>query len=335
MTRRNQRRNSHPGRVTRSDRGASLIMVSMLLVPLMIVVAMVLDIGAKRQREASAQNAVDAAALAATYSIRNVKPGDLGVATRVAHQKVEASFRLEAGAWDSCTDSKALAQIAPGQAGTCVSFAQKTLPDGSTVWIARVVLPPTEFPTLFASIFGRNKIEVASAGGADGGATVAPTTVGSTTTTTVTPEEACKRALDELAWGPASDAATKAFADWITANPGLNPVAVWWNGTDAATSPPPSSGIPTYTQPDSCIGVGIGDASNWPDKYTNTYAWAWFDECRGYWWTKTGGDWSLLAGPVCEFPGVVDPIQPTVPGGSTTSTPIPIQTTTTRPITLG
>lgn len=329
------RRNQLPNRASRTDRGASMIMVSLLLVPLMIVVAMVLDIGAKRQREAAAQNAVDAAALAATYSIRNIKPGDLAVATRVAHEKVEASFRLADGAWDSCRDAQALAQVASGQAGTCVSFDQRTLADGSTVWIARVVLPPTEFPTLFASIFGRNKIEVASAGGADGGASVAPTTVGTTTTTVISPVDECNAALDSLAWDSASVAAAKAFADWISANPGLDPVAVWWNGDDAATSPPPADGIPTYTQPDSCIGLGIGDASAWPERYTGTYGWAWHSECSGYWWTKVGGDWSLLSGPVCAFPGIAGPIMPPEPGGTTTSTSIPIETTTTRPITLG
>ncbi|MCB1027753.1 MAG: hypothetical protein KDB24_08330, partial [Microthrixaceae bacterium] len=61
---------SAPGTPRRAtDRGATLPVVAAMVVPLVVMVALVVDIGAKRQQEAQAQAAVDAAALAGTYSV--------------------------------------------------------------------------------------------------------------------------------------------------------------------------------------------------------------------------------------------------------------------------
>lgn len=307
----------------RGERGASLILVAMALIPLLIVVSLVVDIGNQRQLEAAAQGAVDAAALASTYTVRNLAPGDLVRATAVAKAKVKQGFDIDPTGWATCKDPDHLANIPAGETGTCISFEQRANLSGQMVWYSKIKLPEVRYGTFFARTFGEDRINVESFGGADGGGGSTPPTY-ATTTTTTTPEQKCADFRDAAFWNQAYAIAEQTIAAYQAANPGATILALWWDGTPMTSAQPPTS--PTFVWPPECDNLPHDPADTawrWTNVYPQTYYWACIDV---YW--KIYSDSTLIPAGVCKVPNVV-------PGGYVPPTPSDPTTTTSGNITLG
>ncbi|MEZ5382300.1 MAG: Tad domain-containing protein [Microthrixaceae bacterium] len=312
----------------RSDRGATLPVVAVMIVPLTIMVALVVDIGAKKQLEAQAQGAVDAAALASTYSVASINPGDLDAAALIAQKKVEQNFKIKPGSWDSCIDPDHYALLPPGVAGECISFD-----DSGANPVARVKLPPVEFRSFFGRIVGMDSISVESSSGADGqngpgssvpGSTVPPSSSAggsSTSTPTTTVEEGCLQQFATNHWDDVwadYEATIRSQVDaQLTAD--NYDSGQWWDGSPES-APAPSTGLTTPPNiPAGCSGVPGVDPPTWRD----WDEWHWDDM-----WRIACEDWFIadrgfLPDGVCGF-GSEHP--PTGSGGPTSSTTPPSST---------
>ena len=333
---------SAPGTPRRAtDRGATLPVVAAMVVPLVVMVALVVDIGAKRQQEAQAQAAVDAAALAGTYSVASINPGDLDAATVMAQGKVEENFKLDHSAWATCTDPAHLPELPPGEPGECVSFDSS----GANP-VARVKLPPVKIGSFFGGIIGIDEMSVVSAGGADGatgpggsspgstapGSTAAATS--STATPTTTFEEGCDQRFRDNHWSDNYAAHRSQVDSMVDAALTVDNYAggQWWDGTPDSSSPPGSPLSAPMRVPPGCEGVAGMDPVSW----RRNDEWHWDD-----FWHNSCLDWFLndrgsVPDGVCAFSDQ----QP--PTGSGTSTSIPATSspgsggpTTSGDITLG
>lgn len=320
-----------------NDRGATLPIVAAMVVPMVIMVALVVDIGAKRQQEAQAQAAVDAAALASTYSVASIDPGNLDAAALMAHRKVEENFKLDPGGWATCTDPDHLSELPPGVAGECVSF------DSSGVNpVARVKLPPVKMNTFFGGIIGVDEMSVISAGGADGssgpgGSSTSVSSPGSTAsvpagpTTTISPGAQCISDFEDNFWNDIRGQVESTVNSVLSAN--NNADGVWWDGS-AATSSAPSTAISVPIRiPPGCEGEAGMDQSSWDALSEDKWPWHWKSRCHEWFVANQG---SIPTG-VCGFTGhygTYDP-GPTSTSIPATSAPGSGGPTTSGDITLG
>ncbi len=139
-------------------KGVVTLVLSMCMVVLLIITAMVIDIGFARQYRAEAQASVDAAALAAAQDLgltnwQTVAPA---TAKRYANRN---DPNLTDASWLVCTDSAHLAYVPAGvPTGTCVSFDSATAPTH-----VRVRLPIHATPAFFGRIAGRTGYDVDAA----------------------------------------------------------------------------------------------------------------------------------------------------------------------------
>ena len=108
------------GRLRRDERGVAVVVLAAMLMGALAMLALVIDVGNVTQERRQAQNAVDAAALAAANSIAQGNPTAAAV---VATVKDYVERNLGARSWSGCTDASALA-LKPdsGIGNTCISW---------------------------------------------------------------------------------------------------------------------------------------------------------------------------------------------------------------------
>lgn len=140
----------------RRELGISLLMVMLLIVPLLIVTALVTDIGFAKQRRREVQSAADAAALAAAQELDGTSTQ---VTRAVAAAKTWAAKNLDdlsATDWVGCTDAGALA-ARPDTANrnTCISFDSTTTPSK-----VRVRIPDEDQPQFFGALARSGPLDV-------------------------------------------------------------------------------------------------------------------------------------------------------------------------------
>ncbi len=163
--RRRSARPAAPGR--QRERGASLVLVAFALVPLLIISALVVDVGYAKQRRRLVQSTADAAALAAAQELDGRSDQ---VSRAVAAAKTWAAKNqsgLTAASWVGCSDPKALA-YRPESGNTCISFDSSSAPTK-----VRVRVPVEVEPQFFGRVAGSSRIRVdavATAGRAPGAA---------------------------------------------------------------------------------------------------------------------------------------------------------------------
>jgi hypothetical protein len=131
------------------ERGAVMVVFTLLLVVLLGIAALVVDLGYGREKKRQIQNAVDAAALAAAQDLVTTN-----LATSEATAKSYAADNLPGGNfdWAGCADANRPANFTPAVGGSpCISFD----PSFSRV---RVRMPRQTFATGFARVLGFNSL---------------------------------------------------------------------------------------------------------------------------------------------------------------------------------
>lgn len=139
-------------RPRRSERGAVLVLVAITMVSLVIIAAIVVDIGYAKQQRRSSQNSADAAALAAAQDLDGTSsklPTAMATAKRWA-EKNDAAFT--ASSWTGCKDPLAL-PVRPETNNPCISFSTDLL-------TVRVQLPSVTTPTFFAGVMQTDPLTV-------------------------------------------------------------------------------------------------------------------------------------------------------------------------------
>ena len=137
------------------ERGAVLIMAVLMITPLLTMSAIALDVGNAYQQRRRAQNAVDAASLAAARDLPNLTQAVDVVAT--VKSFALKNYGTQASDWVGCTDSGMLA-IRPDAAANnnrCISVDSR--------WRrVRVKLPRNNVPTAFARVIGVTNLTVSA-----------------------------------------------------------------------------------------------------------------------------------------------------------------------------
>jgi hypothetical protein len=148
----------------RDERGLIVVWFTILLTVMIGLAALVVDLGAGREKSRQAQNAADAAALGAAQNLPNLTT-TVSAAQSLGNTNVSGATL----AWSTCTDSGHLAQQTTP--ASCISF-------DNTFTKVRVRLPQQTLPSLFGGIFGVKSLSVGKAAEAQvvradvGGATI-------------------------------------------------------------------------------------------------------------------------------------------------------------------
>ena len=155
--------------VAHDERGAVAVVVALSITVLVILVALVVDLGLARDTRRVSQNAADASALAAANSLYPVAGCVGGVAKPCTADAIAAvksyaatNFGVTAGEWASC--STALPSGYVGQGGTsCIAFNN----NGVNPTKVFVKVPVRDVSTSFAGIIGKSQIAVGSSAEAE------------------------------------------------------------------------------------------------------------------------------------------------------------------------
>ncbi len=144
------------------DRGATIVLLGLVLVVLMIFAAFSIDIGTAYAQRRQNQGTVDTAAVAGgvyfLYKGGNFKAMVEEVKDRVAS---DMGSKFGSEAWETCTDPNALPTPStdPAYAGDegspCISFERDP---GTNALKMRVRLPDVASPTSFASVIGIDEL---------------------------------------------------------------------------------------------------------------------------------------------------------------------------------
>lgn len=145
------------------EEGAIAVVIALLATVLVLMLALVVDLGLARDTRRQSQNAADASALAAANTLWPVNACPSGgakpcVADAVAAVKSYAlvNFDVSATAWSACTASMPAGYVAMG--GTsCIAFNSATNP--TKVWVR---IPTRDVDSIFAGVIGRSEIAVGS-----------------------------------------------------------------------------------------------------------------------------------------------------------------------------
>jgi Flp pilus assembly protein TadG len=144
------------------ERGAVAVMLAIMLTMMLGITALVVDLGNARQQRRSAQNSVDAAALAAGETVE-AGNGTINWDAVVSQVKKYAQVNngIAPSEWAGCSDASAFAfQPDTANSNTCISADRSTWPAvssstvGNTVNRIRVRLPETSVKTYFGKILG-------------------------------------------------------------------------------------------------------------------------------------------------------------------------------------
>ncbi len=141
-------RRRFPAAAEDGERGVTVLVVSLAIVPLLIVAALVIDIGYAKQQRRQVQAAADAAALAAGQELDG--SGDQ-IAKAIAAAKTWAAKNLPdltSSSWVGCRDAQALEKT-PDTANDnqCISFDKLDTPTS-----VRVRIPLQDEPQFFGML---------------------------------------------------------------------------------------------------------------------------------------------------------------------------------------
>ncbi|MGH8891916.1 MAG: pilus assembly protein TadG-related protein [Actinomycetes bacterium] len=142
------------GRCGGEDRGAIAILVAAFAVMMFVFAALIVDLGFARSSRRDAQNAADAAALAAANVLY---PGDatpdFNAAVAAAKAYAASNFGTTDVDWTGCTTTEALTYAPAGT--SCISFDSATAPEN-----IRVVLPSRLVTSFFGGVVGYTGMEI-------------------------------------------------------------------------------------------------------------------------------------------------------------------------------
>jgi hypothetical protein len=128
------------------------------MVVLLVLTALVIDIGLKKQVRRQAQNGADAAALASANVIYTTGTPDFTTAVSTAKTYAYSNSGTKLAEWTSCSDSGALAYRPDSAIGnTCISFDS-----GAKPTIVRVTLPNRSVPYFFGGVTGTSSANVSA-----------------------------------------------------------------------------------------------------------------------------------------------------------------------------
>ena len=155
------------GRRFRDDSGIALLMMSGGMIALLVIAALVIDMGYAKQMRREAQASADAASLAAAQTL--AMGGD--------HQEAAAAAKgiaisnlgtLAPSAWATCTDPDRPANYEVD--GTVTSITGECVSFDTTARLVRVVLPQVESPSFFGRVVQRQDYAVGAQAAAFWGA---------------------------------------------------------------------------------------------------------------------------------------------------------------------
>ena len=135
------------------ENGAVAIIVALFAIVMFGLASLVVDLGIARDTRRQAQNAADAAALAAAGALYTTGPtANFTAASAAARSYAAANFGTTSADWTTCSNDSPLA-YAP--VTSCISFDSATAPTR-----VRVVVPGKFSPSAFGSIFGYSGMTV-------------------------------------------------------------------------------------------------------------------------------------------------------------------------------
>lgn len=141
----------------RRERGVSLTVVALAMVPLLIITALVADVGYAKQRRRTFQATADAAALAAAQELdggpTQISRAIVAVKTWTTKNQPE----LTSSRWNGCSDPDALT-YRPDTGNTCISFDSASTPSK-----VRVRLPDEAQPQFFGQFASKDRLRVTAA----------------------------------------------------------------------------------------------------------------------------------------------------------------------------
>lgn len=165
------RRRGEPG----DDRGIALLLTALGMVALLVIAALVVDVGFGKQFRRQSQATADASALAAAQYLGSrpspASQADLAEAARIARDlSIANEPQLTTTMWATCAAPETGWTVPTGATtGNCVSFKEGER-------LVRVVLPRVQTPGFFGGVVGEDGYEVNAAaqakwdvGGAGGG----------------------------------------------------------------------------------------------------------------------------------------------------------------------
>ena len=147
----------------RDERGAVAVMVALVSTFLLVLAAMVVDLGLARDTDRQSQNAADASALAAGNVLYTTGGPCLAIpcipqAVAAAKSYAQTNFGVATSAWNSCTDPAPLAYVPLLEAGSCISFDSAR----ATAQV-RVVVPTRTVDTGLGVLAGVSSIDIRTA----------------------------------------------------------------------------------------------------------------------------------------------------------------------------
>jgi hypothetical protein len=136
--------------------GAVAVLVAMTTVVLFAIAALVVDLGMARDARWQAQNAADAASLAAANSLYLSGAANPTAAIEAAMAYTAQNFGTTETDWASCTDSERPVGFVtvPGETA-CISFQGLTAPQE-----VRVVVPTRDLATTFGRLLGVTELNI-------------------------------------------------------------------------------------------------------------------------------------------------------------------------------
>ncbi len=148
----------HVNRGRRDEAGAVAVLVALASLVLFTVSGLVIDMGQTRVTRQHAQNAADAAALAAGNALylAGTETPDVAAAVAAARSNAAANYGTTDSDWAGCTDPSPL-PYQPDGATSCISLDSPTAP-----LQVRVVMPRREVSTPFGAMLGVASVAVAA-----------------------------------------------------------------------------------------------------------------------------------------------------------------------------
>jgi hypothetical protein len=160
-----RRRRGEPG----DDRGIALLLTALGMVALLVIAALVVDVGFGKQFRRQSQATADASALAAAQYLGSrptpASQADLVEAAKIARDlSIANEPQLTVSMWAGCAAPEAGWTVPTGATtGSCVSFKEPER-------LVRVVLPRVQTPGFFGGVVGEDGYEVNAAAQATWGA---------------------------------------------------------------------------------------------------------------------------------------------------------------------
>lgn len=139
----------------REESGAVTVIVAVVVSAILLVLcAIVVDLGHARDVKTRAQNAADASALAGANALYLASSTpDFAAAVAAAKTYASVNYETTAADWTGCTDSAQLAYVPPGET-PCISFDRQVRPTK-----IRVLVPIRQLTSRFA---GGTRVDVAA-----------------------------------------------------------------------------------------------------------------------------------------------------------------------------